>query len=56
MKYDKEHFCHLLLYYSDSKKRLPKLTDSSQKLILSLLLQLKHVSIDFNDSNVMIFI
>jgi len=25
MENDKEHFCHLLLYYFDSKKRLSKL-------------------------------
>jgi len=45
-----KNFRYLLLYCFDSKKtnkykkRLPKLTDSSQKL-LYLLHQLKHVSI-----------
>jgi len=58
MERDKEHFRHLLLYYFDLKKRLSKLTDLSQKFILSLLQlhQLKHVSTGFDNSKMMILI
>jgi len=55
MERDKEHFHHLLLYCFDSKNG-SNLTDSFQKLILSLLHQLKYVNIDLDDSKVMIFI
>jgi len=56
MDHNKKHFCHLLLYCFDSKETFAELIDSSQKLILSLLHQLKHVNTDFNDSKVMILI
>jgi len=42
MEHDKDHFRHQLLYCFDSKKKVSKLIDSSQELIL--LHQLKHVS------------
>jgi len=50
MKHNKKYFHHLLFHALIKKKRLSKLTNSSQKLILSLLHQLKHVSISFDDS------
>jgi len=53
---DKKHFCHLLLYCIESKKKRLLKLDSSQKLILSLLHQLKHVSTDFDDSKVVTLI
>jgi len=45
----KEHFRYLLLYCFKNEW-LPKLIDSSQKLILNLLHQLKHVSTSFDNS------
>jgi len=52
MECNKEHFRHLLLYCFDLKKKwLPKLIDSSQKLILNLFYRLKHVRTGFVDSN-----
>jgi len=45
-----------VIYYFTALIRKNYLTYSSQKLILSLLHQLKHVSIDFDDSKMMILI
>jgi len=47
MKRDKEHFRHLLLLWFE--RNSCRSTDLSQKLILSLLHQSKHVSTDFDD-------
>jgi len=52
MECDKEHYFSVL----SRKKRLLKFTDSSQKFILSLLHQLKHMSTGFDNSKVMIMI
>jgi len=51
-------FITLLLYCFDSKKQngCRKFTDSSQKLILSLLYQLKYVNTHFDNLKIMILI
>ena len=58
MERNKDHFRHLLLYFTAliRRKRLPKLTDSSQELILSLLHQLKRVNTGIDDVKVVISI
>jgi len=58
MERNKDHFRHLLLYFTAlirRKRKLPKLTDSSQELILSLLHQLKRVNTGIDDVKVVIF-
>jgi len=56
MKRDKKHFIHFitLLLQFEEKTVANAHLDSSQKLILSLLHQLKHISTDFDDLKVIL--
>jgi len=59
MECDKEHFFRVIYYFTTliRKKRLPKLTNSFRKLILSLLHQLRaEEQAGFDNSKVMISI
>jgi len=51
MEHDKKHFCHL---FTALMKKTAEDHESSQKFILSLFHQLKHVNTSFDNSKVIL--
>jgi len=56
MECNKEHFCHSLFYYFDSKETIAEPHRFVSETYSEIRHQVKHVSIDFDDSKVMILI